>query len=176
LPEVKQCAATVEKDKNGVSRLVAFVMGDAVDKEKIQEALLAQLPVYMVPSILIVLDQLPLTSNGKVDKKALSTIVDHNWAARKLVAPSNETEAWLCGLWQELLGVEQVSIHDNFFELGGHSLLATRAVSAIKSNFQIDIGVSKLFELTDVASVAQHVEALRNNVLDGSKVYTQIAL
>jgi acyl carrier protein len=111
----------------------------------------------MVPSVLVVLEALPLTANGKLDRKALPA-PDAIASAEEYVAPRTPVEEVLAGIYGEVLKLEQVSINDNFFELGGHSLLATRLVSKIREAFQIELPLRRVFETPTVAGLAVTVE------------------
>ena len=115
------------------------------------------LPDYMVPSYIAALDELPLNSNGKVDRKQLPTI-NLKEQAQVYVAPRNQAEQTLCKMWQELLEVEQVGINDNFFALGGHSLLAVQLLSNVNEHFKIDLSLQTLFGLSTLEELAQVIE------------------
>src|SRR6185503_14650777 len=114
-----------------------------------------KLPEYMVPSLYLFLDKLPLTRHGKVDRRALP---QPEGTERELdvpfVAPRNAVEEVLCGIFAEVLSVERVGVNDNFFELGGHSLLATQLVSRVRKSFQPDLALRKIFEAPTAASLA----------------------
>ncbi|MFH6996246.1 phosphopantetheine-binding protein, partial [Flavobacterium sp. FlaQc-48] len=118
------------------------------DKEVLQKQLKLSLPEYMVPQLWVTLDTMPLTSNGKLDKKSLSHPDGSELSSKEYVAPRNETERQLAVIWQNLLGVERVGIHDDFFELGGHSLLATRLVSMIRKELSKEIEIADIFAYT----------------------------
>ncbi|MFH7023808.1 phosphopantetheine-binding protein, partial [Flavobacterium sp. FlaQc-50] len=117
----------------------------------LQEQLKLSLPEYMVPMIWVELDQLPLTSNGKLDRKALPDPDSSDLSSQAYVAPRTDTERQLAVIWQNLLGIVKVGIYDNFFELGGHSLLATRLVSMIRKEMVLEISVREVFEHTTIA-------------------------
>ncbi|MBS9423624.1 non-ribosomal peptide synthetase [Photorhabdus caribbeanensis] len=114
--------------------------------EQLESALKKQLPEYMVPSLYIPLERMPLSLNNKVDKKALPIPNENDFRQQNYVAPRNEVERKISQLWQEVLGVSQVSIYDNFFVLGGHSLQATRLISLIRNDLNIEIPLSSVFE------------------------------
>ncbi|MBQ4862211.1 non-ribosomal peptide synthase/polyketide synthase [Pseudoalteromonas sp. MMG013] len=118
------------------------------------------LPEYMVPDVFIALEQLPLTSNGKVDKKALPILSVDDLQQAEYVAPQTYTEQLLCEQWQHLLELEQVGVNDNFFALGGHSLLATRVVSECNKTFGKAINVRVLFEHSCIKVLAQYIDSL----------------
>ncbi|HEX8821925.1 MAG TPA: condensation domain-containing protein, partial [Archangium sp.] len=117
------------------------------------------LPEYMVPSAFRVLDALPLSPNGKVDRKALPAPEATRSEQHTYVAPRTPTEQLLASLWTQVLGVERVGGGDNFFELGGHSLLATQVVSRIRASFGVDLPLRALFEAPTVESLALLVDA-----------------
>ncbi|MFD0706145.1 non-ribosomal peptide synthetase [Photorhabdus akhurstii] len=114
--------------------------------EQLESALKKQLPEYMVPSLYIPLERMPLTLNNKVDKKALPIPNENDFRQQGYVAPRNEVEGKISQLWQAVLGVSQVGIYDNFFVLGGHSLQATRLISLIRNDLNIEIPLSSVFE------------------------------
>ncbi|MBB6244965.1 non-ribosomal peptide synthetase, partial [Rhodanobacter sp. MP1X3] len=128
-------------------RLVAYVVAEADEGlvSSLRSHLVPLLPDYMVPSAFVVLDAMPLTPNGKLDRKALPAPGDEALAHRRYEAPEGEVETALAEIWQELLGVEQVGRHDNFFELGGHSLLAVRLLSRLKLQFSVQLPLVELF-------------------------------
>ncbi|MFO7587518.1 MAG: amino acid adenylation domain-containing protein, partial [Gemmatimonadota bacterium] len=124
--------------------------------------LLERLPDYMVPSAFVLLDSLPLSANGKIDRGALPApdFARRDWG-EEYVAPRTEVEREIARIWQELLDVERVGARDDFFVLGGHSLLATQLASRIRGTFSIEIPLRNVFEYSTVASLAERVEMLR---------------
>ncbi|VFT13923.1 protein PvdJ [Pseudomonas aeruginosa] len=114
-------------------------------RERIRTALRASLPDYMVPSHLLFLERMPLSPNGKLDRRALPK-PDAGLMQREHMAPASALEKDVAAIWGELLGVERVGLTDNFFELGGHSLLATRLVSRIRQDLGIEVSLKSLFE------------------------------
>ncbi|HBO0022782.1 TPA: amino acid adenylation domain-containing protein, partial [Pseudomonas aeruginosa] len=114
-------------------------------RERIRTALRASLPDYMVPSHLLFLERMPLSPNGKLDRRALPK-PDAGLMQRHHMAPASALEKDVAAIWGELLGVERVGLTDNFFELGGHSLLATRLVSRIRQDLGIEVSLKSLFE------------------------------
>jgi acyl carrier protein len=121
-----------------------------------------RLPDYMIPSALVILDALPLTPSGKVDRQALPA---PDWSRRALdqtyVAPRTPIETEVAGLIVQVLGVERVGIHDNFFTLGGHSLLATQLVARLRDRFGLELPLRSLFEAPTVAGLAERVETIQ---------------
>jgi len=115
------------------------------------------LPEYMVPGLFLVMERLPLTVNGKVNKKALPAPIDADLQKEDYVAPRDDTETRLCAIWQDILNIKRVGIYDNFFNLGGHSLLATRLISAMRREFQLEIQLKTLFAAPTVADLSEHL-------------------
>ena len=123
------------------------------------EAYLAQhLPDYLVPSAVVLLDRVPLTANGKVDRRALPA--PSRATSTQRVAPRSATEMLLVDVWREVLATDAVGVTDNFFDLGGHSLTATRVVSRIGRRCDVDLPVQALFECPTIEALAVRVEAL----------------
>src|SRR5256885_1252468 len=120
-----------------------------------------RLPDYMVPSHFVLLDALPLTANGKLDRHALP-IPDgaRPTSDSSYVAPRSPLEEVLAGIWALVLGVEQVGLHDNFFELGGHSLLAIQLIWRVREALQVELPVSSLFEMPTLAQFAQRITTI----------------
>ncbi|MEV0634721.1 amino acid adenylation domain-containing protein [Streptomyces sp. NPDC050619] len=159
-PSVAQGAVTVREDQPGDKRLVAYVvpaepLGGTDPASVLRDHLAHTLPAYMVPSAFVVLDALPLTANGKLDRKALpapGTGGDTGGGA-----PRTPQEEILCGLFADVLGLPRVGVHDGFFDLGGHSLLATRLTSRIRSVLGAELPVRAVFDTPTVAELARRL-------------------
>ncbi|QQM38155.1 non-ribosomal peptide synthetase [Streptomyces liliifuscus] len=156
-PSVAQSAVVVREDRPGDRRLVGYLVpatghAGGVDSAALRAHLGAMLPEYMVPSALVALDVLPLTVNGKLDRRALPA-PDYQ-AADRGRGPATVQEEILCSVFAEVLGLPAVGVDDNFFELGGHSLLATRLVSRLRSVFGAEVAIRTLFEAPTVAALA----------------------
>ncbi|MFI5888408.1 amino acid adenylation domain-containing protein, partial [Streptomyces sp. NPDC051554] len=149
-PQVERAVAVVRD-----GRLVGYVVGD-VDEDAVRAHAATRLPDYMVPSVVVVLDALPLTVNGKVDRAVLPVPDVGAGASRGPVTPTEEV---LCGLFAELLGAESVGAEESFFELGGDSLLVMRLIARIRSVFEVSVGVREVFAEPTVAGVAGLVES-----------------
>jgi L-aminoadipate-semialdehyde dehydrogenase len=155
-------------------RLVAYVVSRqerAVTINELRDFLKERLPDYMVPSAFVLLDAMPLTPNGKVDRRALPAPADarpHLQAS--FVAARTPMEETLTGIWTQLLGVERVGIHDSFFDLGGHSLLVAQLVSRLEETYRVEVPLRKLFENPTVAGLAVALEdALRESFPAGNE-------
>jgi acyl carrier protein len=116
----------------------------------------------MVPSLLMVLEKMPLTPNGKIDRRALPVPGESRPAAAgEFVAPATETEGKLARIWQHLLGVEKIGRKDNFFNLGGHSLKEIQLVNRIRDNFNVEIPLRTSYQLSTIAELAEHIDKER---------------
>jgi len=154
----------VMREEAGDKRLVGYVVAASGAEantaatarlvDELRGHLQEQLPGYMVPSTLIVLESLPLTANGKVDRQALPVPEKDDLLRSRYVAPPNEFERKLCEVWQELLKLERVGIHDNFFELGGHSLQVIKLVTMILEATGMSVTVMDLYANPTIASFA----------------------
>ncbi|MFF9473364.1 amino acid adenylation domain-containing protein [Streptomyces roseolus] len=153
-PDVLQAAAAVHDGGPAGPRLVGYVVprGTTPDTAAVLDHVRRQVPSYMVPPALVVLDELPLTVNGKRDRAALPPPPDRSDAARAR-APRGPHETILLGLFAEVLGVRPAGIDDDFFALGGHSLLATRLVSRVRTTLGAELAVRDLFEHPTVATL-----------------------
>ncbi|MDV3209715.1 MAG: D-alanine--poly(phosphoribitol) ligase subunit DltA, partial [Rhodococcus ruber] len=157
-PTVGQAAVIVREDAPGAARIVAYVVpadGATVDVEELRAGAGALVPEYMVPAAFVVLDAIPLTVNGKLDRRALPEPV---FETRVFRAPSTPVEEIVAGTFAEVLGVERVGADDDFFELGGNSLIATQVVSRLGAALDTQVPVRTLFEASTVAALAARVE------------------
>jgi acyl carrier protein len=152
------------EDTHGDRRLVAYFVASAQHPApstgELRDFLHEKLPEHMIPSAFIALDSMPLTPNGKVDRRALpAPDQSRPQLGAEFVAPRTPVEKELAKIWQELLGVEQVGIHDNFFELGGHSLLLTQLASWIRKAFQVEVPLRLLFDTPTVIEMTKAILA-----------------
>ncbi|MGW6982593.1 amino acid adenylation domain-containing protein, partial [Streptomyces sp. NPDC054932] len=154
LAEVSQAVVTVREDRPGQQRLVAHYVGAAQTAE-VHERLAARLPEHMVPSAYVVLDALPLSPNGKLDRAALPAPQVNAGTGR---APRTPAEEILAGLFADVLGTDRVGVDDGFFDLGGDSLLAARLISRIRTAFDREVSVRALFEAPTVAGLAARLD------------------
>ncbi|MBD1938354.1 non-ribosomal peptide synthetase [Microcoleus sp. FACHB-68] len=165
-PDVDQAVVIDWEDVPGDKRLVAYVVPKEeliASKSNLQNLKLSdlrnllqeKLPAYMMPAAFVILKNLPLTANGKIDRQKLSA-ADKTclFSTETFVAPRTPLEEKLADIWAEVLHLEKVSIYDNFFELGGHSLLATQVISRLRQAFQIELPLTHLFEFPTIADLA----------------------
>jgi amino acid adenylation domain-containing protein len=162
-PAVRQCAVALRSDGPEGARLVGYVVPvEGRSEELVPELagyLRGLLPGIMVPTAWVVLEALPLSPNGKVDRKALPapSRAGHAKDAKDTVAPRNATEERVAAVFREVLGLESMGVHDNFFELGGHSLLAVRAAFRLGEAFGVELPVAALFQAPTVAGLAERL-------------------
>nr|QEO74431.1 condensation domain-containing protein [uncultured bacterium] len=153
-PAVRQ-AVVVAREEGEEKRLVAYVVpaaGEPAARE-LRAFLQGSLPEYMIPSAFVLLDRLPLTANGKVDRAALPAL-EAERSGPAFVAPRTGIEELVAGIWSQVLGREPVGAHDDFFELGGHSLLATQVVSRVRQVFGLEVPLARIFDAPTVAGFA----------------------
>ncbi|QKY12021.1 non-ribosomal peptide synthase/polyketide synthase [Janthinobacterium lividum] len=157
---VREALVVAREDHAGEKRLVAYVVADSSavpSTAALRTQLLADLPNHMVPSAFMILDAFPLTSNGKLDRRALPAPDQAAVPSRAYAAPEGDTEVLVAQIWQELLGVERVGRHDHFFELGGHSLLAMRMLSRVREQLGAEVAVRELFKTPVLSGFASAV-------------------
>ncbi len=161
-PAVHEAVITAPDDQHGQKRLIAHVVGDPGQPpttSELRDYLKTKLPEYMVPAAFVLLEALPLTANGKVDRKALpvpDTVGSQS--SENFVAPRTQTEWELARIWSQLLGVDRIGIHDNFFDLGGHSLLANQLISRMNDTFPVKLPLRRIFETPTLAGLAQDIQ------------------
>lgn len=157
-PEVKEAVVTALPDQSGNNRLVAYLVPaneSAPTVSALQSALFQSLPDYMVPTAFVMMDALPQTPNGKLDRMALPAPgTARPELESKFVAPRTQVEKTLTRIWCEVLGLDRVGVHDSFLELGGDSLLVTQVISRVINSFQVDLQVRRLLESPSVADMA----------------------
>ena len=160
-PGIEEAVVLAREEGSHDVRLLAYVLveGDCqVAASELRAWLKRQLPDYMVPSAYLMLNEMPLTPNGKLDRKALLNRDAPLAREREFVTPQSETQKRLASLWGEVLNVKNVGLYDNFFEMGGHSLLATQLVSRIRNQFDVEIALPILFELSSLNEMASYLD------------------
>lgn len=149
-------AVVVAQQMGTDQRLVAYIQGDAIDAAGLKEALGRVLPDYMVPSLIVPLDVMPLNSNGKVDRKALPA--PEAVSLQPYEAPAGEIGQALATIWSEVLRLERVGQHDNFFDIGGHSLLLIRVHRLLEGRLGLKVPLMDLFQYPTIGALTRHLE------------------
>ncbi|MBJ7311023.1 amino acid adenylation domain-containing protein, partial [Rugamonas sp. CCM 8940] len=162
---VREAVVLAREDQPGDKRLVAYLSGEPGSPAELRAELGRHLAEYMLPAAFVTLDSMPLTANGKLDRKALPAPDMTAMATHSYAAPQGELEQAIAAIWQTLLGVERVGRHDDFFALGGHSLLAVRLMSRLNQALDVDIALRTLFSQPTLAGFAGLVaeQALQAN-------------
>jgi surfactin family lipopeptide synthetase A len=166
-PGVRQTVVVAREDAPGDKRLVAYLVAAEPEKfrsAELREWLKQRLPPYMVPVAMVALPALPLTNNGKIDRKALPSPEQASAAATgQFAAPRTQTEKAMATIWEQVLGIEKVGVHDNFFDLGGHSLLAVNLFAQITQAFGSTLSLNTLFETPTVEDLARFIDDHRES-------------
>jgi acyl-coenzyme A synthetase/AMP-(fatty) acid ligase/acyl carrier protein len=161
-PEVKLVSVTTKDNSSGDIRLIAYFVPHnkpGPTATGLRAFLAAKLPSYMIPASFVMLDEVPLTESGKVNRRALPDPgKSRPHLATPLVEPRTEIEGRVAAIWKDVLSLDQVGIHDNFFELGGHSLLAMQIVSKITESFHLPLALRQMFDTPTVGGVAEVIE------------------
>ena len=163
-PSVKQAVVLARENLDGAKRLLSWFVLRAdltTTADDLRNYLKQQLPDYMVPAAILPLPRIPLTPNGKIDRRALPEPELHE--AKQYVAPRTPTEEVVCNIWAEVLRTERVSTEDSFFDLGGHSLLATQVISRIRRALNIDLPLRSLFETPTVVAISEQIDRSRRD-------------
>ncbi len=164
--EVNQAAVLAKEDRNGNKRLICYVVSNTkFEQDTLVRYLKQKLPDYMVPSLWVPMQTLPVNKSGKIDKRSLPEPDLNNLFDNQYTAPRNPAENALAEIWKNLLKVERVGVYDNFFELGGHSLLATRLVSAIRIKLQAELSIRDLFMHPVIAELAELIKTQNTETL-----------
>jgi amino acid adenylation domain-containing protein len=165
-PQIRAAAVVDRMDPRGEPRLVAYIDADGAppSDEELRAFVSEHVPGYMVPSANVLLDELPYTPNGKVDRDALA---DPEWdqaaAAEEFLAPRTDTERAVAGIWAVVLGTEEISIRDNFFALGGHSLIAMQVMSRVRDELGVALSLRAIFDAPTVMELAAAVDSARES-------------
>ncbi|MBO9729965.1 MAG: amino acid adenylation domain-containing protein, partial [Chitinophaga sp.] len=154
---VKHAVVLLDGVNAGDKQLVAYVEGENITAASLQSYLQQVLPAYMIPSRILILDNIPLTENGKVNRSFLRTLSLPAIPDKDYVAPRTPTEEEVAGIWHSLLRMERIGIYENFFECGGHSLLVMRVLSAIRKKMDVEISVKDFFQMATIESLARYI-------------------
>jgi amino acid adenylation domain-containing protein len=180
-PGIKHTVVAPQKKETAESYLVAYVVccaGTSLTVSELRNFISRNLPAYMMPGTFVFLDSFPLTSNGKIDRRALPIPgKSRPELETPFVAPSTPMEKQLTELWADVLSLDKVGRHDNFFDLGGHSLAATRVISRVIKKFQLEIPLQCLFQsptVADMANVIRVHQAKRLSEEERDRVLTEL--
>jgi amino acid adenylation domain-containing protein len=161
---VSQAVVIARPDERGDRRLIAYVVAkrdQPLGVDMLRDWLRGQLPDYMLPSSIVLLPQLPLTSNGKIDRRSLPDPAQVSAGVKNSPAPRNATEGVIERIWAEVLRLDRVGVEDNFFAIGGHSLLATQVISRIRRAFNVTVPLRCLFESPTIVALAEVVDQMQ---------------
>ncbi|MEH2112700.1 non-ribosomal peptide synthetase [Nostoc sp.] len=165
---VRENVVVAQQQEVGNLQLVAYVVAKREPIPSISELrtfLKEKLPEYMLPSDFVMLESIPLSPSGKVDRKALPKTENiRPKLETAYVLPQNDIEQAVANIWQEILGIQQIGIYDNFFELGGNSLLAIQVISRLRKVLQTDIALRSLFDEPTIAGISHYIESIREKV------------
>jgi len=179
-PKIAKAVVMAKESAPGEKRLVAYYTAvgekqqdmtpDGIGVEQLRAYLAAKLPDYMVPAAYVQLEKMPMTPNGKLDRKALPSPEGDAYGARSYEAPIGETETTLATILTQLLKVKRVGRHDNFFDLGGHSLLAMRVISRVRQTLDVEIALSELFAFPEVSLLADRITEMQLAQFDPEEI------
>jgi acyl-CoA synthetase (AMP-forming)/AMP-acid ligase II/acyl carrier protein len=157
--EIKEVVVTTKEDKYGEKYLCAYIVSDHIlTVSQLKEYLGGKLPDYMIPSYIVQIERVPLTPNGKIDRKALGTIQLKLTARKEYIAPQNEIEKVIAEVWKKELSLDKVGIHDNFFDVGGNSFNIIKIRGALKERLKKDIPIVRMFTYTSIESFARYLQ------------------
>jgi len=156
--EIKNAIVVDCKDADNNKYLCAYVVSEqTLTIAELRESLAKKLPSYMIPTYFVQLEKIPLTLNGKIDRRALPQPAESSRSGAEYVAPRNETEKKMTQIWQEVLGVEKVSVEDNYLDLGGYSINAITLVSRIQQEFGIEVSYDKVFKAPNLKEFVKSI-------------------
>jgi amino acid adenylation domain-containing protein len=180
---VKECVVVIDNGTQDDNRLVVFMVPytDRYELKKLKAYLNEKLPYYMIPLLFVEIDTLPLTANGKIDKKALIIPDPSSLLTNVYVSPKSDEEKRISSIWKMLLNVKRVGTQDNFFDLGGTSLLALKVIIEIQQQLNYELPISKLYQYPTIAGLTKYIDKknLKRNVLArpvDNKATTDIAI
>ncbi|MBT4836558.1 MAG: amino acid adenylation domain-containing protein, partial [Methylococcales bacterium] len=171
-PDVHACIVILREDSPGNKRLVGYAVAKkslTIDGHKIKQAIKQELPDYMIPSIIVAMQALPLLPNGKINRQFLPK-PDQSLTEREIEQPVSMMEKAIAGLWEQILEVSMIGRQDNFFALGGHSLLATQLIAKIRDHLKVELPLRILFEASTLAELATAVENKNSQNIDAPAI------
>ncbi len=164
-PLVKEAVVVPFDDENQEKYLCGYIVSEMeVNPKDIREFLAMELPEYMIPAYIVQIDEMPLTPNGKVDRRALPQPDGNRVTAVEYMPPTNETEKQLVDIWMEILSVREIGVNDNFFQLGGHSLKATTMTAKIHNVFNIEVPLRVIFESPTISGIATCLQSMKKGI------------
>lgn len=167
---IKEAAATVHNDKFGDQQLCGYFVSDKdFTIKELRDSLIKSLPEYMVPAYFSKLESIPLTPNGKINRKALPEIIDNIDSGVDYIPPRNETEQRIHKIWQEVLGLERIGVNDSFFEIGGNSLAVVNLSNLLSKEFNQEIEVTTLFSYHTISSFSEYFLGITEHTTLSSK-------
>jgi amino acid adenylation domain-containing protein len=161
---IQHNVVTVHETDDEKALVAYFAATETIEKSELKTYLLEQLPEYMVPSFFIQLESMPLTANGKIDRRKLPSISEEDIIKKSYVAPKNPTEEKLVAIWKEILQFEKIGTQDDFFELGGHSLKINKLKNHIQKEFNVNVSFNSLFLQTTIEKQASIIHKLQLTV------------
>jgi acyl carrier protein len=178
-PEVAEAVVVVEATQAGDKRLVAYLVAKpsmSADPAGLRRYLAGRLPDYMLPNVFVMLERMPLSVNGKIDRRSLPAAgPEGGIRGEGYTAPRNAIEEVMAGVWAEVLERKRVGVEEDFFEMGGHSLLATRVMSRVEERFGVSLPVRLLFEYPTVAALSERVAQALAMELDNEEMAQTLA-
>lgn len=162
-PDVKEAAAVLREDNPDNKVLAAYIVlknGGEIPEDELNRHIGKWLPYYMIPSVYVKLDKIPLTPNGKVDKSALPVPVQDSKSKLTYIAPSTEIEIKLAKIAEKLLHIERIGLNDNFFRLGGNSILTIQFIAELEDAFGVSMTIADFIDLPDMSQIAQKIKDL----------------
>ncbi|MDN9009505.1 non-ribosomal peptide synthetase [Brevibacillus laterosporus] len=163
-PEIRDAVVIMREDQNSNKQLIAYFTTynqEMLSASELRSYTEKKLPVHMIPAAFIYLDHVPVTPNGKVDRKALpAPLIEREESNTPFIEPITETEVILSGFWKEIVGIDRISIIDDFFNSGGHSLLATQLLSRIYHTFHIEISLRTFFENPTIQAMGKQIDEI----------------
>lgn len=168
--DVKECIALVNVDNLGDKQIAAYIeFNEHIDNKELRQYAKKYLPDYMIPAYFIPIDEIPLTSNGKVDKKKLP--LPNSYRSEEFVEASTKIEKELVEIWKSILGKDEIGITDNFFEIGGHSLKVIDLINQIEEKLDIKLKYINIFEMPTILELAELIESKSNNITECGMKY-----
>jgi amino acid adenylation domain-containing protein/non-ribosomal peptide synthase protein (TIGR01720 family) len=168
---IQEVVVLAKEDEQYEKYLCAYIVGnDNLDASKLRTFLSKTLPEYMIPSFFINIDKIPLTTNGKIDKKKLSKLDGIMQVQTGYLPPRDDTEKKLVQIWREELKVEQIGVNDNFFELGGNSLKVVSLIFKIQKSFKVQVPLQQFFQLPTINQLSRYIMALDDRSVNETEI------